>query len=154
MRKISYLIAGGIVLVCLSGCDSTAQELSCTLSRNDKVNGYTLESTYNVTAKDNVVEKVVTKEAVTTDDAELLSTFENQFDTTYSAMNEAYGGYTFKVTKKDNTVTSDVTIDYTKVDLDTLAKDEPTVKNLMNNNNQITLDKLKQSYESMGATCK
>ena len=107
-----------------------------------------------MTANGNVVEKVDTKEAVTTDDAELLSTFENQFDTTYSAMNEAYGGYTFKVTKKDNTVTSDVTIDYTKVDLDTLAKDEPTVKNLMNNNNQITLDKLKQSYESMGATCK
>lgn len=154
MKKIGYLIGGFLLLICLSGCDAEPTEVSCTLSRNDKVNNYSLEATYNISAEGNIVSKVTTKEVVTTDDEELLENFKNQFDTTYSTMSKAYGGYDYNITTKDNTVTSDVTIDYTKVDLDTLATDEPTIKGLMNDQNQITLDNLKQTYENMGATCK
>ena len=47
-----------------------------------------------------------------------------------------------------------MTIDYSKLDLDALAKDEPTMKNIMNDNNEITVTGLQAQYEAMGATCK
>lgn len=153
MNKILMIIVlGGLVLL-TSGCDES-KEISCTLERNDKINNYSLKATYNIKANNNVVSSVQTTEEVKSNDKSILQTFEEQYNSTYEAMNKAYGGYKYEIKKSNNKIISNVKINYNKLDLDTLAKDEPTMKNIMNDKNEIALTKLQKQYESMGATCK
>ena len=153
MKKGFMFLAVCMVLFLASGCEDS-KEISCTLSRNDKINGYSLDATYKINATGEVVNSVNSTEEVTTDKASLITAFEEQYNSTYGTMNEEYGGYDYKITKGDNKITADVTIDYSKLDLDALAKDEPTMKNIMNDNNEITVTGLQAQYEAMGATCK
>ena len=142
----------------ISGCTkeeqvSETKTVECSLNRNDTINNYSLESSYKIYYNDDIVSKVETVEKVTSDNQDIITTFENTFNNTYSKMNEAYGGYTYDVNKTENEVTSTVEIDYTKLDLEKLYDDEPTMKNIMNEDKKILLDELKATYEAMGATC-
>lgn len=154
MKKYFLALVAVSSLLVAAGCSGDKeQEVSCTVSKNDTVNGYSLESTYDIYATNDVVKTVKTKEVVTSDKEEVRSLFEKQFKTTYEKMDKEYGGYDVKITNKDNKVTSDVTIDYTKVNLKKLTKDEPSMKNIMTDDKEFTLEGIKQLYESMGAIC-
>lgn len=152
MKKVLSGVVAITLIALLSGCGGT-KEMQCTLESNDVVNGYQLKSTYNITYNGNIVEKVNTIEEVTSDDETTLDTLEEYFDSTYSTMNDTYGGYTFDITRSDNTITSNVTIDYSKVDLEQLVNDQPSMKSIINSKNQMTLEGIQSLYEDMGATC-
>ena len=84
MKKLlkSLLVISMVVLI--SGCgdkkeevqnqgetpkqEATEKTYKCSLTSNDVVNGYKLESLYEIYAKDDVVKKVVTEEKVTSED--------------------------------------------------------------------------------------
>ena len=68
-------------------------------------------------------------------------------------MNNEYGGYDFKITNENGTLTAITKIDYTKLDMEKLAKDQSSMKNYMNDKNEITLEGIKALYKAMGATC-
>ena len=136
----------------VAGCEKETQ-YSCTLSRTDRINNYSLESTYNIFATGETVNKVHTKEKVTSEDGTIISSMEEYFKNTYDAMNEAYGGYKYDITSNDDMVVADVTIDYSKVDLKKLTEDEPTMDSILKDG-KMNLDNLKAMYEEMGATCK
>ena len=71
----------------------------------------------------------------------------------YQSSNETYGGYEYKVEKKDNSVESNVTLDYSKLNLKKYIEDNPAMKQFLNKNYKITLDGMISLYESSGATC-
>ena len=157
MKKVFYGFVGALFLLVIVGCGTTGKtnKLTCTLTKDDTANGYKLESTYNISAKDNIVQKVDTKEVVVSDNATILSTFETQLNSTYKHMSETYNGYDYSITNDGKQVISDVHIDYTTLDLVKLASDDKEIKQqLMNNENKITLSKIKKLYTSMGANCK
>ena len=155
MKKVLYSLVFVAMAIVITGCGTGAPKtLTCTLSKEDSATGYKLDATYKVTAEGQIVKRADTTEIVTSDNTLILSSFETQLNKTYSTMNETYGGYDYKVTNDGKQVNSEVHIDYTKLDLDKLAKDTATKKQLMDNKNQITLTKIKNLYESMGATCK
>lgn len=150
MKKLIVLLP--VMLILLTGCGTKEGTIKCTLSSKDAVNGYSLESEYTINYKGDVVESVDTVEKVTSESSEILDTFETTLNSTYSKMKETYGGYTYDVSKKDNTVTSKVTIDYNKMNIEQFVKDQPSLKSYVEDN-KLKVDGIKSLYENMGATC-
>lgn len=152
MKKVLKVIVISILMMFLVGCDSKKEVVkTCTLEKS--VSGYSLNSTYKIYATGNEVKKVETEEVVTSDNESVRSYFETQLNNSYSAASKTYGGYTYDVTNKDNKVTSKVTIDYEKMDLDKFIKDNASIKQFLNKKNKVTLDGVKSIYSTLGATC-
>lgn len=133
--------------------DSKEEITKCSLYKKDVTTNSEINSIYTVYSKNKIVYKAETIEKVTSDSAEVLNSFETTLDNSYSKFNDAYGGYKYEITKKDNELVSNVLIDYSKVNLEQLAKDQPTMKNIMDDNYNILLDGLLGTYKSIGATC-
>lgn len=161
MKKVIKSLLALSLIVLLVGCGEkkeTKEEVKdktykCTLSSNDIVNGFKVESVYEIYATGDVVKKVKTEEKVTSDDETILDTFENTLNTTYEAADKNYGGYDYSVTRNDNEVLSITTIDYTKMNLKQYIKDNSALSQYVNDNNELTAEGIKSLYTSMGATC-
>lgn len=154
MKKIMCAMVGFALVMLTFGCGKAEEKtLSCTLDKKDVINGYEIHSTYTAHAKDGIVTEVKTKEVVTTETDEMAAYFKETLDNTYQKMHQSYGGYEYTVTNDNRVVTADVTIDYTKLNLEQLAKDDPTTKSLLNGKNQMTYEGIKKIYETQGATC-
>lgn len=151
MRKFALLIP--VLLLCLTGCGAKTGTINCTLSSNNVVNGYKIESEYKINYKGDTVESVETLEVVTSSSNQLLDYFETSLNESYSKMNDNYGGYDYSVTKEEGKVSSKVKIDYNKMNIEQFVKDQPALKSYVSGNKLLT-DGVKSLYESMGATCK
>ena len=147
MKNLFKLSLGGIaVLLFAVGC-SREQTLSCTLHTNDVINGYELNSTYEVKATGGAAKVTKTTEEVTSDSEEILDYFETTLNTSYESADKAYGGYTYSINRNGNKITATVTIDYDKMNIGQFINDQPSMKSYK------TIEGLKSIYESMGATC-
>lgn len=146
-----------LVIICvffISACAKSSEKtLKCTLYNKDVVSNYELDSTYEVTYKGNIVSNVKSIETIKSDDSEVIDYFDEYLNSTYSSMNENYGGYDFTVKKEDGKIVANTTIDYSKLDLDKLAKDQPTFKSSLDSEGNLTLNGIKQIYTELGATC-
>lgn len=150
MKKFIFILP--VFLICLTGCGTETGSIECILSTDDVINGYQLNSTYKINYKGDFAESVETTEIVTSDSTDTLDYFENYLNTTYQTFDDTYGGYTYKVTKEDGKVTSDVTIDYNEMDIEQYVEDQPSLKTYVEDN-KILKDGLISIYEDMGATC-
>lgn len=150
MKKSLILLPVGILL--LTGCGEKKGTIHCTLTTTDNVNGYTVNADYNIHYKGDYVEYVENTETVTSDNETTLATFESQFNVLYNGMNENYGGYTYSIKKDTGKLTSTVKIDYAKMDLDKLVKDQPTMKNYVKNK-KMSKEGIENTYKALGATC-
>lgn len=153
MKKLAILVP--VLALSLTGCGTETAKtgtINCALSKNDVVSEYSLESSYVINYTGDYVDNVETKETVSSDSEYVLEYFEQTFNDTYSATSKAYGGYTYTVTKEDKKVISDVKIDYNEMDIDQFVKDQPTLKDFVENGKML-VDGVKSVYEAMGATC-
>ncbi len=151
MKKGIILIPAMVLL--LTGCGEKKGTISCTLSSNDAVNGYKLDAEYTIHYKGDNAEYVESKEVISSDSEDTLATFESSFNSTYNTMNSTYGGYTINITNENGKVTSNIKIDYTKMDLEKLVQDQPAMK-LYVKDKKMSKEGLQATYEAMGATCK
>lgn len=169
MKKLlkSLLVISMVVLI--SGCgdkkeevqnqgetpkqEATEKTYKCSLTSNDVVNGYKLESLYEIYAKDDVVKEVVTEEKVTSEDNAILDTFETTLNDTYKATDETYGGYDYEIVRSGDELVSTTTIDYSAMDLKKYVEDNSVLKSYVNDNNELTVEGIKKLYTSLGATC-
>ena len=151
-KALLIILLCGVIL--LSGCGDKEQKLNCTLTKNDVVNGYKMTSHYDVTSKNKIVTKVITTETVESEDTEVLDYFKSYIEEAYTKMNEAYGGYDFKTTLEDKKLVVNTTIDYTILNLEQLSKDDSSMKQFVDEDNNLTLDGIKKMYEILGASCK
>lgn len=156
MKKIVRTLSLLFVIALMCGCGNTEKEVvkTCTLTSNDTVNGYKMESVYKIYGKGDVVEKVETTETVTSENEEILDYLEEYLIDTYKSINEVYGGYTNTVTNEDGKVVSTTTIDYNVMDLEKYANDNTAVKNYINSDNKFLIEGIISIYESTGAVCK
>lgn len=152
MKKLIFVIP--FIVLCLVGCNDNAKTgtITCTLSSNDVVNGYQLQSTYKINYVGNYVNSVDTEEIVTSDSNDILNYFETTLNDTYKKTNEAYGGYNYNVVKEDGKVTSTVTIDYNNMNLNQFVIDQPTLKSYVDDG-KLLVNGIKSMYETMGAIC-
>lgn len=154
MKKGFKILFISLFVFLLAGCDNGKEIVTkCELTSNQTSSGYSLDSTYEIYSKGGVVNKVKTKEVVTTEKDDILTYFETYLNQSYKTASDTYGGYTYKVTKSDKKVSSDVTIDYNKMDLDKFVSDNSVMKAYVNKDNKVTLEGVTKIYESLGATC-
>ena len=126
--------------------------MTCTLHTNDVVNEYTLDATYVVTYKNDLVYNVESTEIIKSNSSKVIDYFNDYVNNTYTKMNESYGGYTYSVNKTSQGLTSKASIDYEQVNIKKLVEDQPTMKSYVKDN-KITIEGIKSMYTQMGATC-
>ncbi len=155
MKKgVKFLVISLFVLL-LVGCTSKEEKVvkTCTLNSDQSSSGYTLNSTYKIYATNDVVTSVETEEIVTSENKQIRDYFESTLNTSYKTANETYGGYTYNIKNEDNKVSSKVTIDYTKMDLEKFINSNTSIKAYVNKDNKLTLEGVKKIYENLGAIC-
>ena len=145
----------------MTGCDDNVFEnisnqniTRCTLTQNNEEYEYVLEATYEIYSTNDVVDKVITKEVMTSDDEDMIEEYGEYVEDLYEEQDDTYGGTTNKVKVNGNTLTSTTTIDYSEMDLDAYIEDYPSLEGYTNSNNQLLKNGLVRLYESYGATCK
>lgn len=163
MKKFLSILTVSTIILTLTACGSKEtvkndseekSELVKTCTSTATNSDYKMESEYKVYGSGKTVDSVVTTETVTSDDDDILDYLEEYVNETYSSMNETYGGYTYKIDRKDNKLIATTTIDYNKMNLDKYISDNSIMKNYVNSDNKLLIDGIVSLYKSMSATCK
>ena len=159
MKKLLGLCLIVIISLNLYGCacsKKNAKEIvtKCSLTSDQSTSGYKLETEYKVYSKKDIVTKVETKTTITSKKEKILKKFEKELNEQYETNNNNYGGYEYKVNLKDNSLTANVSIDYTKYDMKKFASDNVAIKEYLNKDKQFTLEGAKKYYNTIGAKCK
>jgi len=162
MKKTGIILISFLFLVV--GCgkekndvkNNNQEIIHCTinLDKEDTKANYTIESTYDIYGTDNIVDKIVSHEKVSSDDQKTLSYFEDYLNYTYESFNNKYSGYSYSIKIKDKQVISDVTIDYNSMNMDSYVIDNPEMLTYVNDNKKLTMESAKKIYESMTGICK
>ncbi len=156
MKKYFKLFTLVIALLLLTGCgadDTVKLVKTCRATQTDPTGNYKIESEYKVYGKNDVVEKVETIETVTSNNKDLLDTFEEQINSTYEGLNSTYGGYDYKVTNENGKVVSKTTIDYNKMNLKKFVEDNTSMKEYVNSDSKILVKGIEKIYQALGAVC-
>lgn len=155
MKKVIGILGVFLVVLMVSGCGENQKEFTrkCTMTQNDITQGYSLESVYTIYGKGDVVNKVTSRETITSDNKDVLNYFETNLKDTYNQYNQTYGGYTNSVVNKDGKVVSETTIDYNVMNLTKYVQDNSVMKNFVNDDNQLLVDGLVTIYQQAGAIC-
>ena len=155
MKKLIELASITALALILTGCGNEDKELvtKCKLTSNVPASNYSLNSNYIVYSKNNVVDKVVTEEVVSSENENILNYFKEQLETTYKAQNDAYGGVTNEVKVEEGKITSLTTIDYNKMDLEKYIEDNSVLNKYVNDDSKLTTAGVVGIYQSLGAVC-
>ena len=152
MKNKKYLLIVVFVGVLLVGCGNNEKIVKCTSSFNQ--NGIDYNATYEIYVDDNdYVKKVVTTEILKSDDENYLEESKESVESLYESASKEYGGYTYSVNVKGNTLNSKCTIDYTKMNVKKYVEDNPTLTNFADDKNNVKLSGVKEIYSMLGAKC-
>lgn len=155
MKRVCKFLGLILMVALISGCEKN-EELKvtkCTLTNNNLAAQYNLKSEYTIYSKNNVVDKVETKETVISSSNAILDYFETYLTNLYKKSNETYGGYSNKIVKENDQLTSTTTINYQVMDTQKYVEDNSAMKNYLNEKNKLTLEGIKSIYTSLGAIC-
>ena len=165
MKKFGKILLLLVAVLTLVGCQGDSNEkekdkgvnektIKCTIVNDQQsTSGYKVDSDITIYAEDNIVTKVKTVETVIAHQKEILTYFEQTLNNQYEETNKNYGGYTYEIKTTDEKLTSNVEIDYTKMDLNKYVNDNAVMKEYVNDKNELTVDGITKLYEAMGATC-
>lgn len=155
----------GVFLLTGCGSDSSKKEENDkweNVNKNEKTITCTLDSTittgveaelsYKINYVDDYVTTLVTKEKVISDNEQYLKLYKEQVEKIYEPYKDLKY-YDYKVTIDGDTMTSDVTIDYSKIDMDKFIEIDENNGTLVEDG-KIKVDDIKAVYEVLGATCK
>ena len=152
---IAVVVVIAIILLIWFGINkftNREQSLTCSLHSDQNVNGYVLDTKYDITYQKDIVQKVHIVETIKSDSEETLSKFEEQWNNQYSYNKKTYGGYTYEIKKETGKVYSDVTIDYTTMNLGKFIRFNAAMEEYTKDG-QLTYEGIKKMYEKSGAVC-
>lgn len=149
------IILSMLSIFLLSGCGNNKEVLvtKCVSTQNNLQAGYTLKSEYTIYSQKGTVNKVELVETITSSSESILDYFENYLTTNYEKANKEYGGYNNKIVTNDDELVSKTTIDYKAMNIEKYIEDNSVMKSYVTNKNELTLEGVKVSYNSLGATC-
>lgn len=122
-------------------------------TRTSTMNGIKLDLNYQVYYQKDVVNKVQTTEKITSTSKETLATYKKAIEDLYSNFN-GIKHYNYDIVIEGDTLTSKTDINYSKININDLLKIDSSIEQLLNKDNKISLEKIKEVYESTGAICK
>ncbi len=149
MKKV-LLIVMCVGVLFLTGCGAEKEKtLKCSRTLNQS--GIKMDLNYNVKYKGNYVNVVKSEEKIISDNAETLNTYKEQLEkTTQSVSKIKYYDHDIKI--DGDTLTSTITIDYTKIDTDKLIEVDSSLKQLIKNG-KVSVKDIKSVYSQLGVTC-
>lgn len=174
MKKLRGLFLIALCIFLLSGCQEKEEELSTNLSEQIELDlegakavctvdydysdtgGYVTGSKFVIYAdEDGIVTRIVGQEIASSNDKTLLTTFQESLEENYSIASQ-YGGYTYSTEIKGNKLYANTDIDYTQLDMDSMATDsaDGELSVYLNEDNQFTLSTVQSMYMAVGADCK
>ncbi len=155
MRKKLIWIPFIFCIFLLSGCGTTEEtkEPSKKMICESKATqgNVKMDLHYEVSYYKENVQKVETKEILTSNSTETLEGYQKTIQNIY----KNYDGidyYNYDIQLEGNTLTSTVSIDYEKVDTNKLLSVDSSTEQLIKNG-KVKLEDIKKVYESVGATC-
>ena len=164
MKRKKWFIILILSIIIVTGCEKEEQKVvvnqrkidvsklvheHCTRSGVVEDGEANLE--YDIYYTGEVLNLLVSKEAVTSTNSEIVSKYENA----YQSIHNHYKGidhYETSIEKKENTVTSIIKIDYDKIDIDKLIELEGEEDNIFENKVP-KVSKWKDLAKKMGAKC-
>lgn len=150
--KKGLIVLAVMLLVLVTGCTSSKEEkMVCT--RTSTMNGIKPNLNYQVYYQKDVVNKVQTTEKITSTSKETLATYKKAVEDLYSNFN-GIKHYNYDIAIEGDTLTSKTDINYSKININDLLKIDSSIEQLLNKDNKISLEKIKEVYESTGAICK
>lgn len=161
-KKIFCIVALFALVLTLSGCGEKEENnnndskdgtvVTCTKTSEAATTGVDADLTYQYTEKDGYVQTLHTTEKLTSDNKTYLEAYQSVLEDSYEPYKNIEH-YEYEITLKGNTLTSQVTIDYAKIDTDQLVAIDSSNIALIKDGKVAAAD-LKSLYESIGATCK
>lgn len=128
--------------------DEKDAKMVCTADYDYNDLHYVTGAKYVVFAdKDNKVTKIVSREVTKSNDKSILNNAESLYQDNINKI-ESYGGYSYEINKDKNTLTVDVTIDYTNFNIKQYKEDNKT-----DISEEPTIDEIYKSYVSLGVKC-
>ena len=152
-KKIMYctlLLIITVLVVCMIVFRD--RKMICTLQ--SKQDNYTIDTTYTIFYRKNIVQNVKINEIVSSDDSTILDQFESDWEEQYKYNQDTYGGYTYIINKKKGKVVSNVKVDYQEMNMKRFLRINNAMKEYVNENNQVTISGIQKMYEQSGAICK
>lgn len=150
-KRFLYLSLFIFSLFLLGGCESQRNGKVMICSAKAKQGNIDMDLHYEVTFNSEYVKTVKTVEKLTCSDDKTLDGYKKTIDDIY----KKYDGvdyYTYQAEIKDNTLTSQVFIDYEHVDIDKILSLSEDSEHLIKNG-KIKLSDIKEVYENVGASC-
>lgn len=152
MKHIKIFLPICILLIILTGCKDKTKTTTCTLESDQKPNGYILNNKYTIYYSKDIVKKVEINQVISSEKNDILNSFKESISKQYESNNNLYGGYTYDVKVDKDKLEANITIDYTKVNLDKYSKDNEAMKEYLTDG-KLTKDKLIKLYKTSGIKC-
>lgn len=115
-------------------------------------NEYILLSKYKIYYNKNEVYKIEISEEIEAETTSKLKEIMEDIEKNYIKYKNEIGSYEYTLNQNKNKGTSNVIIDYNKMNMEAYIKYNPEAK--LNGNNKYNLEDLKELYEERGAVCK
>ena len=168
MKKSKLIIIIGITLLCLVGCDSSSTKKDKVISNGNEVNtnemkhkhctrqatagsGIEVSLNYDLYYKGDILNILHSEEKVASASSESLDTYEEA----YKKIHKNYEGleyYDAVVDRQETTVTSSVTINYEKININALLAIEGEEDNIIENG-KAKVSKWLELAKKFGTTC-
>ena len=147
MKKVISLI----FILFLLGC-SKNEFATCNIEIDNYDENYYMKGTYKIFYDGNYVIKIEKEEDYISSNDTMIEYFYESKNLEYYNLNDLYGGVTYKVEKKDKSISLDATIDMNLTDVKEMVKGDYINKDYVISN-KLTLTGAKYIYESRGAKC-
>lgn len=134
----------------LTGCGAEKEKtLKCSRTLNQS--GIKMDLSYNVNYKGDYVTKVKSVEKIISSDSATLEAYKEQLEKTTESVSKIEH-YDHDVKIDGDTLTSTITIDYTKIDTDKLIETDSSLKQLIKKG-KVSVKDIKTLYNGLGVTC-
>lgn len=164
MKKIITLLF--VFLLILTGCgeknDNTINTIDyskepeiktiCKRNLDYPDSNFTLDSQALIYSRAGVVTREEDKEIMTSSDLEKLTKYKAELDNQYESDSNTYGGTSYNVVVQGNQTIAEVTIDYSKYNIDKFAENFYIYEDEIVDG-FVKLDVLKELYENYGYNC-
>lgn len=152
MKKYFRILLVILMVVTITGCKkSVVTKCSSTMTQN--VSNYTVKREYTVYAKGDIVKKIEIKEVIDTKNNTIRAYFEKVNKDKYEEQNKLYGGTKYDVNVKDKVLTTIISVNYSKFDMNKYVKDNSVMKNYVDKTGKLTYKGAINMLEMDGLKC-
>lgn len=152
MKRLKYLVVLLLGVFIVTGCQNKEELKTMVCTRTINQEGVSMDLSYKVTYNGDYVEVLESTEKVTTKDTSALEEYKESIETTYKPYaNIKY--YDTDVTIDGDTLTSKVTIDYSKIDYKEFVNIDSANSQMFTDDGKVKLETIESLYSQIGATC-